>query len=215
MEASAFAPYADFGPLVTSVDVDEQVLATLRMWLPTHLSQLERERGMTLRTLDRPKDVSYANALDEDEFPDHTLPAVITTTAQTEGQPEKDGDGNYYAAWNVVVSAIVKGRHPVETRRVAALFEGAVRRVLVQHGIELDGEVAWRGSNVAAVADPTNAGRFLAAGMSHYVVFLDRVVQDGVGPLEPDPDDPYDPLVRVASVSVDIEGRSAQEELGG
>lgn len=213
MEASI--RHATWGPLLTSIDVDEAVLDTLRTWLPTYMTKIEEERSLEHGTLQRPKAGSYDNVIDDDQFPDYNLPAIVVTTAQTEGEPEQDGDGNYYAAWNVVVSAIVRGRNKKETRNLAAWFEGCVRRALVHQGTELFGELKWRGSNVAPTSDPTNSGRYLAAGMGHYVVYTDKVVQEGVGPFagdgdyppaDPDdPDTPYEDLVTVGKVSIDVQ----------
>lgn len=213
MEASLL-PRAEFGPIVTSIDVDEAVLTTLRLWLPTYLTKIEEERSLTPGTLQRPKTGSYDNVIDDEQFPDYDLPAIIVTTAQTEGEPQQDGEGNYYAAWNVAVSAITRGRNKKETRNLASWFEACVRRALVQQGTEISGELKWRGSNVAPVSDPTNAGRYLAAGMGHFVVYVDYVVQEGVGPFAgdgdyppADPDDPntpYEDLVTVGEVTVDV-----------
>lgn len=210
---------ADFGPLIVNTDVDEMVLGMLSLWLPTYLRQMERERpGIKF---DLPHDESYANTLDDDEFPDHILPAVIVTTANTEGTPQYDGDGYYSSDWNVVVSSVVKGRTPSETRRLAALFEGCVRRVMVQADPTWDGEVTWHGTNTAAVADPSGAGRYLAAGIGAYLVHVDKSVQAGVGPAgepyDPDPstpDEPFEDLVTVGSVGIDVIGRTPQSDLG-
>lgn len=214
---------ADFGPLVINTDVDEAVIGMLSLWMPTYMSQVERERGMTVGYLDRPHEESYANVLDDDEFPDYRLPAVLVTTANTQ-DTDKDGDGFYYAAFNVVVSAVVRGRTPAETRQRAALFEGCVRRVMVQADPTWDGEVRFMGANVAAVADPTGAGRYLAAGIGTYLVYVDKVVQAAVGPAgEPyaqpedpdyDPDAPYEELIKVGSVSIDVDGKSPTDDLG-
>lgn len=211
---------ADWGPLVINTDVDEMVLGMLSLWLPTSLRQIQRERPL-IEPFDLPKDESYANTLDDDEFPEHILPAVIVTSANTEGTPEKDGDGFYDAAWNVVVSCIVRGRTPAETRAVAALFEGSVRRVMVQADPTWDGEVRWVASNTAAVADPTGAGRYLAAGMGTYLVYVDKAVQAGAGPAgEPyevdpaTPDEPFEDLIKVGSVGIDVQGRSPTSDLG-
>lgn len=214
---------ADFGPLVLNTDVDEWLIQILSTWLPDYMSQVERERGMEHKYLDRPHEESYANVLDDDEFPDYRMPAVLVTTANTQNS-EKDGDGFYTAAFNVVVSAIVRGRTPAETRQRAALFEGCVRRVMVQADPLWDGEVHFVGSNVAAVADPTGAGRYLAAGIGNYLVYVDKVVQAGVGPAgEPyaqpgdpdyDPDTPYEDLITVGSVSTDVTGKSPTDDLG-
>lgn len=217
MEAASL-PRADFGPLVTSPDVDDAVTATILEWFPTYMYRLAEERNLDMNQIQLPKSGQIVTVIDDDQFPDYNLPSLIVTTAQTEGAPEQDGNGNYYAAWNVVVSAIVKGRNPLETRQLAGWFEGCVRRLLVQQGTALPGEVKWRGSNVAPVVDPTNAGRFLAAGMGNYIVYVDRVVQEGVGPntsgeeyppADPtDPETPYEDLVTVGSVDVTIQNRT-------
>lgn len=211
---------ADFGPIVINTDVDQAVIGMLSLWLPTYLRQMQRERS-GIAPFDLPTDESYANTLDDDEFPDHIMPAVIVTSANTEEVPDPDGDGFYTAAWNVVVSSIVKGRTPAETRALAALFEGSVRRVMVQADPTWDGQVRWVASNTAAVADPTGAGRYLAAGMGTYLVYVDKAVQAGVGPAgEPyvvdptTPDEPIEELITVGSVSTDVTGISPTSDLG-
>lgn len=210
--------YAQFGPLVVETDVDVAVIETLKVWLPTYLRQVELERDLTAGFLKRPKPSSFANTLEDDEFKDHPFPAIIVTTAQTAGRPTKDGNGNHYAAWNVVVSSITRGRTPPETRALAALYSGCVRRLLVQQEAlgGLAGAIDWVASNVAPVADVTGSGRYLAAGINQFSVYIDEVVQSGVGPLEPEPDDspyppsdpddpePYNPLALVTLVTTEI-----------
>lgn len=194
--------------------------------MPTYLTKIEAERGLQHKYLTRPHDGSYANTLDDDEFPDYALPAILVTTASTEGTPAKDGDGVYSVPWNVVVSCVVRGRSPSETRQVAALFEGCVRRIMLRNDPPpFDGEVRWGGSNTAAVADPSGAGRYLAAGIGTYLVHVDRVVQESSGPIasdspydpptpDTDPDTPYEDLIRVGSVSIDVVGKTPQSDLG-
>lgn len=219
-------PVAEFGPLVVETDVDVKVVGTLALWLPTYLAQAERERGLANRFLARPRRESYANTLDTDEFLDHSLPAVIVTTANTEAEPAVDGNGVYYADWNVRVSSVVRGRTPAETRAHASIYGGCVRRVLVQQSrLNPDApylpafaaEVDWQGSTVAQVEDATDAGRYLAVCVNDFVVRTDAVLSsDGPNidpdqsPYEPpdpenDPDSPYDPLAAVVSVTFDVE----------
>jgi hypothetical protein len=217
MEASSLRR-ADFGPLVLSPDIDDATIATLREWFPTYMERHAEERDLDLTQIQLPKSGQFAAVIDDEQFPDYNLPSIIVTTAQTEGEPTQDGNGNYFAAWNVVVSAIVRGRNALETRQLAGHFEGCVRRILVQQGIDLPGEVKWRGSNVAPVMDPTNSGRFIAAGMGNYLAYVDEVVQEGVGPnkdsnpyppADPeDPSTPYEPLISVGRVNFDLQNRT-------
>jgi hypothetical protein len=217
---------ADFGPLIINTDIDNAVIDHVKLWLPTYLAQIERERGQSIGRYNRPKDRSYDSVLTDDEFPDHVLPAILVTSADTQGDPAKDGDGNYYAAWNVNVSCVVRGRRPRETREIAAIFEGAVRRIMVRQDIPVDGEVRWTGSSVRSVNDKSGKGRYLAAGLGAFVFYVDKVVQEGNGPGYPDngpysppdpvgdPNAPFDPLVQVTSVSSQIDGLTSNQRIG-
>jgi hypothetical protein len=215
--------FAEFGPLIVETDVDVAVVTTLRTWLPTYLSRAEDERGLDNGLLARPVPSSYTNTLDDEDFPDQRLPAIVVTTASTSNEPRVGRDDYYSAAWRVLVTAVVRGRTPPETRAVAALFGGCVRRILVQN-TSLDGfagGVKWLRGNVAPVEDMTDKGRYLAAGINEFTVYVDEVLRQGVGPAHPDsspyppgnpgtPNEPYDPLVTVTEpVSVDVTHRTS------
>jgi hypothetical protein len=208
-----------WGPLVTEVDVDLAVVLTLRKWLPMYLSQAERERDLIAGTLARPKETAYTNTIEDDEFHDHPLPAIIVTTASTTAAPVTAADGSYEGAWRVIVSSVVRGRTPPETRAVAALFSASVRRVLTQQP-SLDGlsnDVIWVSSGLQPVYDNTDQGRFIAAGINEFVVYVDNVLAPHLGPSseedglytppnpENEPEVPLDPLSAVAAVNVSIE----------
>lgn len=228
--STPYGPVADraFGPLLLNTDIDAAIIARLKQWFPTYLKHYEEERDLTVGKLQRPKDESFASTLEDDEFPDHILPAILVTSASTEGEPQKDADLNYYASWNVVVSCIVRGRTPIEAREIAAGFEGCARQILVQQPLGLDGEIRWTGCNVARVRDQTPGGnRFLAAGISTFLVYADKVVQEGAGPFIPDPDAPgpytppgpseddtYESPVQVTRVPVEISGHTPAQHIG-
>lgn len=212
------ALHADFGPLIVETDVDEAVIATLKLWLPTHLSQVEREREVALRTLARPSAASYSNVLEDDEFLDHALPAILVTTAETSDY-DRLPRGLYNAAFRCVVSCVVRGRTGPETRKVASLFSGAVKRALAQNPDlgDFANEMILDGSSVAPVQDTTDQGRYLAVGMTTWTVYVDDVLQAAAGPTVPgtpyddpdpvgSPDAPYEELVAVSEVTSDIRG---------
>lgn len=207
------SPVADFGSLVVETDVDRALVDTLRLWMPTYVRRLRVERDVAL-TLPR----TYVNALDEAEFLDNHLPSIIVETVETAEAPDTDGDGRYMAAWRCAISAVLRGRRPAEARGLAALMGGCVRRVVTQQP-SLGGfaaSVDWTRGGVAAVENDTTNGRYLCAGINEFVVYVDDVLHEGVGPIvpgpvyeDPDPTDPtetYDPLVTVTSVTVDVSG---------
>lgn len=179
------AQYADFGQTVASVDVDQWVLATLELWLPTYLTHVASERNLPYAIAEP---VNYANVVDDDEWPDYSLPAILVATARTATGPEVMHDGSYSAEWLVAISAVVRGRAAAETRALASYTELAVRQALVQQPSLGDHASATRwltGGQARPMSDPTGKGRYLGEGASTFGVWTDNSVQAGVGPLAP------------------------------
>jgi hypothetical protein len=184
-----------FGPIVLASDVDAAVVSTIRRWLPTEIAQIQRDVNLPYQ-VQLPRDNAYATVLEDEPALLDPLPAVLVTTGGTSGTPEPGGDGMVSATWAVTVTAIVRGRNKRETRQQAAIYEAAIRRALL-HNRTLDGWAAstyWQGMTIGPVADTTDKGRTIAAGQSTWLVAVDEVVQQSVGPDTPDPpDNPPDP----------------------
>ena len=195
---------ADWGPLVTPVDIDNAVLDKLKFWLPTYVNRMQVERDLSASL---PKLKFFGNTLAEGELLDHPAPAVIVTTAKTTktlGGPNY----RYEATWDVTITLLVRGRIPKETRNTASLMEGALRRCVLQKCRTNNGplnDIEWMGTEVAPVADNANGeGRYLAAGVGKYNVTTDAAVQSFGGPDVPDADT-YVPLAVVTDVVIDVE----------
>lgn len=199
---------ADWGPLVTPVDVDEAILDELKIWLPTYITRMRVERDLPA-SLPHPR--FYGNTLETDELMDHPMPAVVVTTAKaikTLGGPNY----RYEATWEVAVTLIVRGRLPKETRKTASLMEGALRRCMLQKCRQnptsragILNSTDWIETELAPVKDNSEgAGRYLAAGLGKYNVVTDAAVQGFGGPDVPDADS-YVPLATVTDVEIDVE----------
>jgi hypothetical protein len=207
----------DLGPLVLEVDVDQAVIRTLRTWLPSYLSLLEDSRGFERGLLARPVEESFQNVLEEDEFPEGRLPAVTVTTAQTTDIHARSVS-RFSADWRVIVSCVVRGRTATEARAVASAFNGATRLALVQQpdlGGLANGVQPVR-TGVVPVDDVSGQDRYLAAGISEFVVSTDDVMDRDQGPLVvgpyPVPDPGSDPVsedpIQVVDVTTTITERS-------
>ena len=218
---------AAFGPLITAIDIDRTIVNVLRANLQDHLREQEQVRGLDPLYLPRPAAEAYATSLDEDdELLDHRLPAIIVTAGQTVGDPyEASADGMYVAAWRVTVTAATVGRTPDETRWLASIYGGCVRRCLVQHTDlnGLSGDVKWVSSRLAGPSRD-EPGRYLAAEIQEFGVLIDQAVQAGAGPYVPnpgnpdgpygpptDPEEPFDPLAEVTAVTTNIHATPIQE----
>jgi hypothetical protein len=203
--------YADLGPLVVNVDVDEMVINWLRVGFPFHVRWLETERNLGTGFLADPK--TFSSTLDDNEFPDLSLPALYVTSAETSGAPMLDAGASYGATWRVRVSCVSRGQNGTHTRRLASYSEGIVRRIMLAPQDEFDGEVRWLSTTVAPVYDRSGAGRYLAAGIADYAVYMDEVVRSSVaivppagGPYPPpgDPTDPLEPLVPISTITTEV-----------
>lgn len=199
----------NFGPLKHPVEVDDAMLAHLRLWLPTHVRQAEREKDVTVGTLRLP--VLYTNVFDESQFVDKRIPAVLVITGGTSAV-ERHGDGTYSALWDVLVSAIVRGKDDADVRRTASLYGAAVWRTIMQHA-SLGGfanGVAWQGAMpLVPLSNTVDRGRHLLVAQSRWLVYTDDVVSDRDGPVDPDPlpdpTTPYPPDSTVIETDVEID----------
>lgn len=222
---------ANFGPLILLTDIDEAILGTLAKWLPTYLRRHEEGEGWDPRTIARP--TTMWNALQDDEFPDAVLPCVMATTARPEGDTIRLGGGLYVANFSVTVSAVVRGRSPIEARLIASIYGGAVQRIMTQQDVGIARQVEWTGGpGVSPVATSTGETRHLAASINTFTVQVDDVLQgspagpylpspdEPATPYEPpdpvgDPDTPYGPLVDATSLTVDVTGVPVTDKPGG
>jgi hypothetical protein len=199
-----------FGPIIHAVQVDDAVTAHLRKWLPTHLSQVERDTGRSVGFLARP--VLWTSVYDEGQFADKRLPALLVITGGTDAV-ERHGDGSYSALWDVLISSVVRGRNDADVRLVASLYGAAVVRCMLQHASlgGFAGGVAWRGHMpLVPLSDTVDRGRHLLVAQSRWFVQTDDVVSDRDGPVDPepqpDPQTPYPDGPTVEEVDVQVDG---------
>ena len=197
---------ADFGPLVIPTDVDEAVIGVVATWINTYLSQIELERGLAASSLKRPRRSNITNVLTSAEWMDNALPAVVVTTANTSQTPKVTARRDNFAFWRVTIQCVVRGKTMPLTKQIASLYEGSVRRLMLQQAVRgaLIADCRWASTNVQAVPDTSGAGRWLAAGIGAFDVGTDAAVNGDFGPTVPDVG-PYSPLATVEEVEVDLE----------
>lgn len=218
--------YADFGPLTTQEDVAQDIIGALRHWLPTFISEFERERSLAPGTLPRPRGESYATVRREEDWVDHRLPMVIIESPGTIDVQAVSADGEYVADYMVLATVIARGPTYPETQKWCSYLEGCVRRVLLSGSAQplMPGRCWWLASEpIRPVAGVTDSGRYMCSAPGRYRVAVDSVAQSGAGPVSADPyptppddpDVPYDPLVQVVEVTTEVDGLSPSQQIGG
>ena len=176
---------ANWGPLVISSDIDDHVLAAVKTWMPTYLKQIYKERNLTVKpALPR----TYAATFMGQEFLDHQLPAIIATTAQSTAMV---GGSNmlYDGVWSLRLATVLRAKRPPVTRYLASLYEGVVRRLVLQQARGGPcNDIKYAGMRYEEVPDVTGAGRYCLAAISTFDIFTDAIVQPYAGPDVPDAD---------------------------
>src|ERR1700733_7195346 len=202
---------ASWGPLVVSADIDDAILAVIQKWIATHLRRLKEERGVELQ---QPRE--WAIALTDAGLPHPPLPAVVSQTASMEAPTSSRPAGTapqgavggmahfYEGTWRATVFVTVRGRDPRETRRTASLYEGVIRRLMVQH--RHDTPLDWLpylGMSLMEVPGAARAGRYLLKSASTFQIRTNNIVDPTKGPNEPDLDEYLDPYSKTGEVQVE------------
>lgn len=211
---------ADWGPLVGAVDVDKAIRTVLTTWLPTYCAQVQIDYNLDY-AIAEPQ--SYAIVLDEDEYLDWAMPAVLISTAKTI-KTIGGSNSNYEATWRTAVSGMIRGRNAEESKVNASYFEGAIRRCMLQKcrtnspspsgadgqdseliaaGASILSGCHWQSTELAAVNGDKRRGRYLSVGIGTYSVVTNKAVQSFGGPNTPNAA-PYEGLPTVSNGGVTI-----------
>jgi hypothetical protein len=202
-----------FGTIHTDDEVEDAVIATLRKWLPTYMSEVERQLGLDEGYYARPAASSFTARSDFEKWPEEMLPLVVVIAPGIEEDPVKDGDGVYRGGFQIGVANICSSTDQVSTRRYTYRMGAAIRTILTQKASldqALDGDIrgtTWIGTRNTDVSDED--GRTIWACQQLFVVEVDYIMQKTHGPLAP-PIIPTDPVpdwpdVATADVSLDKE----------
>jgi hypothetical protein len=211
MSVTSVVSLGTLGPVVLSDDVDMAVLAALREWMPTYLNPMS-EKVPTNKLLPRPR--TYTNTVENTEWLDHQLPAVVVETSQAIATVG-GSDSHYSVDWRTAVSVIVRGRNPSGTRRLASIFIGATTLCVIQKARVADviDHVRYLTMTLGPVPDATEArSRYLAGATAIFTTTTNYAVRGRGGPQTPDADE-YVGEATVTAVELDIAGESVS--IGG
>lgn len=205
-----------YGKLFDLTEMEEAVTDTLQVWLPAYVAEIERQRGITPRTIPLPRSWGHVNEFYK--FTEEQLPSVIVVSPGTAAsEPKQKGDGSYHSWYRVGVAVVAAGRDRETTRRISKLYVAAVRGAILQHQTlgDFGAEgIRWMGDRNQDV--PDEQGRTLGSGAVMFDVEVKDVINSRFGPLTP-PDDPYanEGWPHVTSVDVKVTDPSAQLGVAG
>lgn len=204
-----------YGEIFLSDEFESDATDMISLWINTYLKEVERRSGITAITIDRPR--SYSVVSDVEKWPEDGLPAVFVVGASMDGDLQRVGGGMYYGWWNWSVVAIVGARDESSTRRLAQLYGAALRACCTQKAGESLGATEFLDESLYSTY-VTERSRSLAVVALEFRTLIEGLVQEHVGPTEPEPDDVDDPTSDpdnvspvwpvVATTNVEVSGES-------
>lgn len=186
-----------FGPIHTDDQVEDAVLATLQKWLPTYMSEVERQLGLTVGYYQRPFESSYTARTDYEAWPEEMMPVVSVEGLVIEDDPRRDGRGMMSGKFAMGVTNTCVSNDSVYVRRYAARMGAAIRVAVMQHqslDSALNGDILgihYVGSRNNLLSSQDQ--RTIRGYRQLFVVEARNLLTRGVGPVAPDAVPPIDP----------------------
>lgn len=184
-----------FGRMLSGSEVEGDIIATLRAWLPTYMAEAERQEGLPAGSLEAVRSVTTESS--PQRFPEDQLPCLIVVSPGLATPPEMSGArGAYRARWAIGIAVVVEARTRAETDRLAKIWAALIAGLILQQQQVGKGSrgITWEDQRYDEV--PAEDRRTLAAGQNEFTVEYDNVILSRLGPSEPDSDPEGWPLVQ-------------------
>ena len=175
-----------FGPIITTIDVEEAILKTFRTWYPEWLAEVERQKSLQRGFLVRPPDPeSYHGGDDFDSWKEDTCPELIAVVKGTGS--ELHASAGYTGIYEVEV-AIVLIQQAEEEARLQVSLHGAALMFLVQQP-DLGGlaERLVMTGPPPTPEFPNPENRRIARAKVNFTVYVSTIVEENAGPVQPNP----------------------------
>jgi hypothetical protein len=181
-----------FEPIFDGHILAESVIATLKLWMPTYLQEIELQRGTERGAIPVPR--VYTTRNEFTTFPEDIIPLVIVISPGLEpGSLKHNGEGKYRAWWGIGVGVLAAANTEANSDRIAKIYGAAVRAILLQNQ-ELDEQWEYSGvepidESYTDVPDPEQEKTMRSARLV-FRVGVEQVVSKWAGPPHPVPPDP-------------------------
>jgi hypothetical protein len=189
-------PQSLYGRLISGVDVEQAIKRRLDDRLGDYLSEVERQHGLVVGTLARPRAFVVA-----ERWPEDQLPAIVVEAPGTTDLPAADGQGRYSARFELVLTILVAAS--TGALELSKLYALALRALAVQQPSALFMGVDWVSERYPR-PDLVGGRTFYTAEVALEVHVPDVTNRhegppDEPGWPDPPPDDPNSPAWPVAA----------------
>jgi hypothetical protein len=175
-----------FSRMLAASQIEDTVIASMKMWFPTYLREQERQMGLPASYLETPDNYSDRNSFDM-EAPEK-LPKVVVIAPGTVGAPLMKGDSRYSATWRLGIGLAVGAETEKEANTLVKAYGAVVRGMMLQSsGLGAIGAVniVWTDESYDDLPIP-NQVQLLKAASLYFNIDINNVVTRGHGPDTPD-----------------------------
>jgi hypothetical protein len=197
-----------YGRLVAACDVEQALVDVAQKWLPDYLAEVERWHGFAVGTLPQPR--SWVVSSEVERMPEDQTPGVLIASPGLSEAPIADGQGVYWARWQVNAAVHLSAMGNVYALRNARLYALALRALFTQQQTlaSLDvRRIDWIGERYDTL--PSIDDRTVCTALVELGVEVYDVTTRHAGPLEPllppgdlGPTSPSWPTAETADVDV-------------
>jgi hypothetical protein len=201
-----------FGRRVYRDQVETAVIDHLKLWFPTYLRWIERDRDYAPGFLQDPQSWQVTYLLDH--WPEQALPGIVVTSPGQTGPMTKAGDGRYNATWAMRAYIVLTGGdtggddEPVSgtPAKLAGLYAAAIGTILAHNPALPD--IGGRCVQISEGYDDTPSQMRRSMSVAHlpFLVQVQDVMHARKGPDQPypNPDDPPPALRTYLTDDIDV-----------
>jgi hypothetical protein len=200
-----------FQPIFSADVLEDAVVATLRLWMPTYLREIEYQRNLPLGRIEAPK--VYTNRNEFTGFPQERMPLCVVVSPGIASPPRAEGDGNYTGWWALGVGIVARASTDEDTNKVVKIYGAALRAIMLQKPMfdnswEFAG-VEWVDETFIDIPTPERELSMRSVQVI-FRVWVDDLVNRLAGPAYPTQPDPVNqpgsvwPEVETADVTVEM-----------
>jgi hypothetical protein len=133
-----------FHRMLAASQIEDQAKASLKLWFPTYLREVERQLDLSVRSLPEPTNYSERNSFDMEAPED--LPKIVVIAPGLAAAPSKRGSWTYNATWRLGVGIAVGAETEDAANDLVKAYGAAIRGIMLQnHGMSNIGglDIAW------------------------------------------------------------------------
>ncbi len=210
-----------FGEIISTYDVEQAAVKTLREWTNDYLAEIERKRGLPKKTIPRPPAFeSYHGGVDLESWTQDVAPEVMVICKPL-GAPEIRGQGGYGQGYDLTVGCLWVGtgsalaERPEDEARAVASYLGAASMLLVQQPTLGALSERLRMTAPPTISLPNPDRRDIALATTQFEVWVATIIEEGEGPLAlgQEPEEPYPEGPEVETTSETVKAEPVTEAI--